>query len=637
MVTPEGEREAAVLIDGEHIAAVLPSGELPADVPCEDLGEVALLPGLVDTHTHINEPGRTEWEGFVTGTRAAAAGGYTTIVDMPLNNLPETTNVNALEAKRVAAQGKCLVDFALWGGAVDGNQADLLPLAQAGVAGFKSFLIYPGCEGFTSIDRENLERALPHIAASGLPLLVHAEMTGPVEAATARLRAGDADWRQYRTYLASRPDEAELEAIEMLLQLCRTYRFRLHIVHVSTALALPMLAAAKRKGLPVTAETCPHYLHLTAEGIGDGATLCKCAPPIRAAANREALWAGLLDGTLDLIATDHSPCPAVMKRLEATEPGQEAGRFDQAWGGIASLSTALRVLWTECAQRGIPLTRLVRWVCAAPAELAGLDDQVGSIEPGKLANLVAFDTAASARLTPEQLFYRHPLSPYMGETLQGVVRSTWLRGQRVYENGHFAKQPRGRELERRKFIAADAILPARLQAWNELAAEEAAEAVLPCNGSHTWAAALAARRPFGTAKALFVAADEVWRALPAAGWQAAFDSHPRIGEAKAHAATGRSLAWSAGEQVQAQAQCSVETDEQAELAAGNRAYEARFGRIFLICATGKSAAEILAALQGRLRNDPHAELLEAAEQQRRITQLRLRKWLELPTTGCEDV
>lgn len=414
-------------------------------MPTEDLGDVALLPGLVDTHVHINEPGRTEWEGFATATRAAAAGGITTLVDMPLNCLPETTDVEALELKREAARGQCMIDYALWGGAVDGNQSTLEPLALAGAPGFKCFLIYPGCDGFTAIDRANLERALPHIARTGLPLLVHAELAGPIDAAVARLNADGADWHKYATYLASRPDEAELEAIALLLELCRAYRFRLHIVHLSTAQALPMLAAARREGLPVTVETCPHYLHCAAEEIADGATLFKCAPPIRSAANREGLWHGLRDGIIDLIATDHSPCPPSMKRLEATQPGEEVGRFDEAWGGIASLSVALPLVWTDCLQRRIALPQLAQWMSAAPAKLAGLDGHVGSIQPGKHANFVAFDTAESFKVTAEKLHYRHKISPYMGAVLHGVVRSTWLRGERIFDGGKFPAPPRGRE------------------------------------------------------------------------------------------------------------------------------------------------------------------------------------------------
>ncbi|MDE1155054.1 MAG: allantoinase AllB [Acidobacteriaceae bacterium] len=449
VVTPHGLQDTAVVIDGDCILAIKPAAELSPEIPLEDLGEVALLPGLVDAHTHINEPGRTEWEGFATATRAAAAGGFTTLVDMPLNCLPETIDVDSLELKRESARGQCLVDYALWGGAVDGNQNNLEPLALAGVPGYKCFLIYPGCDGFTSIDRQNLELALPHIARTGLPLLVHAELAEPIDAAVQQLNHSNADWRAYSTYLASRPDEAELSAIRMLLDLCRQYRFRLHIVHLATARALPMLLEAKREGLPLTIETCPHYLHLAAEQIPDGATQFKCAPPIRSHANREELWTALLQGAIDLIATDHSPCPPEMKRLQATTPGQEAGRFDEAWGGIASLSTALPVLYTDCVARGISLEKLARWLSLAPAELAGIATEVGSIVPGKHANLVAFDTEASFVLGTEHLHYRHKISPYLGETLRGVVRGTWLRGQKIYTNAEsgavFTDTPRGRE------------------------------------------------------------------------------------------------------------------------------------------------------------------------------------------------
>jgi allantoinase len=461
VVTPQGVRDAAVLIDGERIAAVKPVHELAEDVRLEDLGELALLPGLIDAHTHINEPGRTEWEGFATATRAAAAGGFTTIVDMPLNCLPETTDTAALELKREAASkgganggNQCLVDYALWGGCVDGNQHELEPLAIDGVAGYKSFLIYPGCDGFTEINREHLERALPHIARTGLPLLVHAELAPAIDAAVAALNASGADWRRYSTYLASRPDQAELDAIILLLDLCREARdrgrpFRLHIVHLSTAEALPLIAAAKREGLPVTVETCPHYLHCVAEQIPDGATLFKCAPPIRSAANREQLWQALQDGLIDLIATDHSPCPPPMKRLIATQTGEEAGRFDQAWGGIASLSTALSVVWTECMRRELPLTRIAQWMSEAPAQLAGIAAHVGSIEPGKHANLVALDPEAFVTVSTEMLHYRHTISPYMGETLRGRVHGTWLRGERIFTHAEagdvFASTPRGRE------------------------------------------------------------------------------------------------------------------------------------------------------------------------------------------------
>ena len=463
VITPHGELDATVVIDDGIITAIHENSALPASHshPTQDLGNLALLPGLIDAHPHINEPGRTDWEGFATATRAAAAGGFTTVIDMPLNCLPETTNVAALELKREAAAtggpngtSQCMIDYAFWGGAVDNNQRDLEPLAAAGVAGFKSFLIYPGCDGFTAIDRANLVRAIPHIVRTGLPLLVHAELDPSINAAVAHLNATNADWTKYATYLASRPDEAELDAIEMLLELCREHRFRLHIVHLSTARALPLIAAAKREGLPVTVETCPHFLHLTAETIDNnpnGPTLCKSAPAIRSAANREQLWQALLDGTIDLIATDHSPCPPHMKRMnpDHVSPGEALGRFDLAWGGIPSLSTALSVLWTECTRRELTLSQLAHWTSAAPAKLVGLSTHIGSIEPGNQANLIAFDPEATFTLTEDMLHYRHKISPYLGETLRGRVHTTWLRGQPVFtrqnNKDEFPQPPTGRE------------------------------------------------------------------------------------------------------------------------------------------------------------------------------------------------
>jgi len=437
VVTPEGTRPAALLVEEGRIRAVCRISEIPADAEVHGCGRHALLPGLVDTHVHINEPGRTEWEGFATATRAAAAGGYTTLVDMPLNCLPETTTVAALEEKRQAALGQCAVDWISWGGAVADNQAHLLPLAQAGVPGYKCFLIYPGCDGFTMIDQQQLEAALPYIAESGLPLLVHAELAGPIERAAEGLRA--ADWSRYATYLASRPDEAEIEAIQLMIRLCRQYKFRLHIVHLSTARALEDLRSARAEGLPITVESCPHYLHFVAEEIADGATLLKCAPPIRGRKNREELWEALRKGTIDMVVTDHSPCPPAMKRLET-------GRFDLAWGGIASLSVASSVIWTECIKRGFALDDLARWMSHAPAALAGLEHQAGALQAGREANFVVFDPDAEWVVTADKLHYRHAVSPYLGERLRGVVMGTYLRGEAVYLDGSFQSCTRGREV-----------------------------------------------------------------------------------------------------------------------------------------------------------------------------------------------
>ncbi len=437
IVTPNGVQSGALLVEGGRIVVVCKPWEVPHDAVVQDFGSSALLPGLVDTHVHINQPGRTEWEGFRTATRAAAAGGYTTLVDMPLNCLPETTTVAALEAKRNEAKGETFVDCLSWGGAVADNQQHILPLAAAGVPGFKCFLIYPGCDGFTMIDQQQLEAVLPYIAESGLPLLVHAELAGPIDEAALRLR--EADWRSYETYLASRPDEAELQAIRLMIRLCREYRFRLHMVHLSTAQALPELRAARVEGLPITVETCPHYLHFAAEEIADGATLWKCAPPIRSSANRDALWQALGAGDIDMIVTDHSPCPPEMKRM-----GE--GRFDRAWGGIAGLSVALQVIYTECLQRGFGLEEIARWMSSAPAALAGIGAKAGALTAGRDANFVVFDTDVSFEVTTDKLHFRHPISPYVGETLRGAVKATYLRGQTVYRDGSFAELPTGREV-----------------------------------------------------------------------------------------------------------------------------------------------------------------------------------------------
>lgn len=443
VVTPLGTLPAALIVEGGAIRAVCARDELAglgvAEDDRHDFGDLAILPGLVDTHVHINEPGRTEWEGFYTATSAAAAGGYTTLIDMPLNCLPETTTVAALEAKRAAAKGQCFVDWMSWGGAVSDNQAHILPLARAGVPGFKCFLIYPGCDGFTMIDQRQLEAALPSIATSGLPLLVHAELAGPIVQAVDKLRKADADWRSYATYLASRPDEAELQAIRLMIRLCREYRFPLHIVHLATAEALGELQDARGEGLPITVETCPHYLHFAAEQIPDGATLFKCAPPIRSMANREQLWQGLRDGIVDMIVTDHSPCSPAMKRAEEA-------RFDLAWGGIASLSVALPVIWSECRARGLSLDHLVRWMSSAPAALAGIGGRAGALVAGRDANFVVFDTDAAFMVEAGRLHYRHTVSPYLGESLHGVVCRSYLRGEVVFANGSVIGTPQGGEL-----------------------------------------------------------------------------------------------------------------------------------------------------------------------------------------------
>jgi len=437
VVTPEGVRPAALLVEGDRIRDVVAPDRMPAEAEVvQDFGDLAILPGLVDSHVHINEPGRTEWEGFETATRAAAAGGYTLLVDMPLNCLPATTSVAALEAKREAARGRCRVDWMAWGGLVADNQLDIEPLAEAGVPGFKCFLVASGIDGFTMVTERQLRAALPHIARTGQPLLVHAELPGPIDSATEGLSG--ADWSLYPTYLQSRPEEAELSAIRLLLSLCREYKIHLHIVHLSASKALPELRAARSEGLPVTVETCPHYLHLSAETIPKGATLFKCAPPIRGRENREALWQGLRDGTIDLVATDHSPCPPKMKRVAE-------GNFRNAWGGIASLSMALPVMYTEASGRGFALTDIARWMAETPANLAGCQTRKGRIAAGYDADFVVFDPESEFVVSENRLHYRHRVSPYLGEKLRGVVKATYIRGRLVFSHGEFPGEPIGQE------------------------------------------------------------------------------------------------------------------------------------------------------------------------------------------------
>lgn len=434
VVTPGGIAPAAIHVRGGKIERVAAWDEVPAGAAVDDVGELAVLPGIVDTHVHLNEPGRAEWEGFATATRAAAIGGVTTLVDMPLNSIPPTTTRAALAAKREAARGQCAVDVGFWGGVVPGNAGELAGMVEDGVRGFKCFLVDSGVPEFGWVGERELLPAMRVLAGLGAPLLVHAEVAGPIEVATARLSG--ADPRRYATYLASRPESAEEQAIALVTGLCRETGARTHIVHHSAAGALPLLRAARERGLPLTAETCPHYLHFTAEAIPDGATPFKCAPPIREAQNREALWRALAEGVLDMVASDHSPCTPGLKAIEA-------GDFVAAWGGVAGLQLALPVVWTEAAARGHTLAQIARWMCEAPARLAGLTGQKGTIAAGADADLLVFDDAAAQTVTPEVVHHRHKVTPYAGETLRGVVHATYLRGQRIAERGRALAEDAG--------------------------------------------------------------------------------------------------------------------------------------------------------------------------------------------------
>ena len=444
VLTPNGLEPAALIVHDDKIAAVRAWDDVGGTTALHDFGDLLVLPGLVDSHVHINDPGR-DWEGFDTASRAAAAGGVTTLVDMPLNCIPETINADALAAKRVSASGRTWVDWAAWGGVVRGNAEDLTGLIAAGVPGFKCFLIDSGIEGFRWVDEPDLRIALEKLRGTGLPLLAHAEVASPVNLATDVANMVGLDWRQYAAHFASRPDVAESLAISLLIRLAEEFNAPIHVVHLSSATALPALAEARDRGVPITVETCPHYLWFAAEAIPDGATEFKCAPPIRRSDNREKLRQALEDGIIDMVVTDHSPCPPAMKH-------RDEGRFDLAWGGIASLGLALPVMWTALRQRGFATpeaaVRIGKWMATGPAQFAGFLGRKGQLAAGADADIAIFDPDPGWTVTPEDLHFRHKLSPYLGSQVHGRVKETWLRGRRVFTNGRFENQPQGRELVR---------------------------------------------------------------------------------------------------------------------------------------------------------------------------------------------
>ncbi|MDB1089227.1 allantoinase AllB [Streptomyces sp. ACA25] len=432
VLTPDGIRPASVSVADGRITGVLPhGGSFPDRARLEDYGDAVLMPGLVDTHVHVNDPGRTEWEGFASATRAAAAGGVTTLLDMPLNSIPPTTTVPHLAVKQQAARARAHVDVGFWGGAVPGNTAELPRLHRAGVFGFKCFLSPSGVEEFPALGPDDLAEALAGISRFDGLLIVHAE--DPERLAAAPAADGS---ERYADFLASRPGAAEHEAVTRLLGLARKLDARVHVLHLSSSGTLPLIAAARRAGVRVTAETCPHFLTLTAEEVPDGATEFKCCPPIREAANQDALWAALADGTLDCVVSDHSPCT----------PDLKVADFGAAWGGISSLQLGLPAVWTAARARGHSLEDVARWMSAGPARLAGLHSK-GALEPGRDADVAVLDPEATFTVDPAALHHRNPVTAYAGRTLHGVVRATWLRGRLVADRGRITG-PYGRLIER---------------------------------------------------------------------------------------------------------------------------------------------------------------------------------------------
>ncbi len=433
IATPDGVRGGAVVIADGRIEAVVARDEVPADIPLEDLGGLAISPGLVDAHVHINEPGRTEWEGFETATRAAAAGGVTTLVDMPLNSSPVTTTVAALDAKRQAAGGKCWVDVGFHGGLVPGNLAEVEPLIDAGVCGIKAFLCDSGLPEFPASSEQELRGALPLLARRGVPLLVHAELVGE--------RAPPAEIRGYADWLASRPEEFERNAVTLLRQLCAQYMAPVHVVHLASGPLTSHFFWAKQDGLPMTVETCPHYLHFYAERLEGADTRFKCAPPIRRKEDRQRLWEALIAGVIDTIGSDHSPCPPAMKHLDS-------GDWQAAWGGISSVELTLPIVWRGLRTHMVTFSRMAEWLSSNPARLVGLDDRKGRIATGFDADLCVWDHEEEWTVVAAALQHRHKVTPYEGERLRGRVKRTYVRGQLVYDDGAFTAGPIGELLRR---------------------------------------------------------------------------------------------------------------------------------------------------------------------------------------------
>lgn len=428
-ITPEGERDAYVWIKDGLIKSV--SSALPdCTLNLIDIGNNVLMPGVIDPHVHINEPGRTGWEGFDTATKAAIAGGVTTVVDMPLNSSPVTTSVDAFEKKRAAAEGKLHTNCGFWGGLVPGSEKEIEPLIQRGVLGFKAFLTHSGINEFPNVREEDLRKAMPLIAKHNLLLLVHCELEdGKREIRPGRMRqAMPQNKTSYREYLLSRPKKWEDDAVALMIRLCEDYSCPVHVVHLSSADSVEQIRSAKEKGLPLTVETAQHYLAFCAEEIADGATAFKCAPPIRERENNERLWQALKEGIIDFVATDHSPATPDLKETES-------GDFTKAWGGIASIQFALPVLWTAARGRGCSLSDVCRWLSTNPSKLIGKGNRKGKIAEGYDADLIVWNPEENFVVTESLIHHRHKITPYLGKALSGTVKQTYLAGEKVYNEG----------------------------------------------------------------------------------------------------------------------------------------------------------------------------------------------------------
>ena len=615
VVTPDDVIAATIFIDGETIVGVergqAGPDSIPADINFIDVGNLVVSPGVIDAHVHINEPGRTDWEGFETATLAAAAGGVTTLVDMPLNSSPVTTTSISLRTKMLAAQGKCHVDVGFYAGLIPGNESGLESLIRNGVLGVKAFLCDSGLDEFPAADEKTLRAALPILKPSGIPLLAHAELISNPNSPQPL-----ADPRSYQQYANSRPPDFELAAIELLIKLCREFETPIHIVHLATAKALPMIAAAKSEGLPLTVETCPHYLYFDDTDIDAGQTEFKCAPPIRDIANRMLLCEAVADGTIDTIGSDHSPCPPDLK---------QQGNFEKAWGGIAGLQLTLPAVWSVGKALDWSLSLLAEKLSAGPAKVFGLKNK-GRIEPGYDADLVVWDPEQSFTVNGPSLFHRHDVTPYEGRELVGVPQQTWLRGTRLFEAGnsdsHFGSHVCGAFVKRERQVAT--VTKHQVAGYlNSLSTEQREHVLETCCASRAWIRRMFDSQAFAHDGEVLGVATLCWQGLTETDYLEAFSAHPRIGDVNSLRKKYSNTKRIAGNEQAGVQTASQETLER--LAEANEEYFKKFGFIFIVFATGKSADEMLQILEERMGNDRVTEIRNAAAAQLEITKLRLNK------------
>jgi len=603
IVTPEGEVDGAIIVEHGLIREVV-CGELPEEIAVFDFGNLVISPGVIDSHVHINDPG-TDWEGFESATAAAAAGGVTTLIDMPLNSDPVATTAESLQIKRNAAKGRCHVDVGFYGGVVPGNLDQLGLLVDEGVFGLKAFLCDSGLDAFPAAGEAELRSALAALKKSGVPLLAHAEIVNDSQ-------RDIQDPRSYLEYMNSRPPEFETEAIKLLIELCSEFNSPVHIVHLATELALPMIKSAKSEGVPLTVETCPHYLLFSHKQVSEGDTRFKCAPPIRDDENRRLLGEAVSSGLIDTIGSDHSPCPPELKNLES-------GDFSKAWGGIAGLQLTLSATWTVGKSKSWTPTTIAQRLSTKPAEIFGLSKRKGSIAAGFDADFVVWDPDTSFEVDAEQLLHRHKVSPYEGASLFGVVRSTFLRGKCIFDANAVGVS----EMHRGSLLRCGADRERIAERLNSLDTNSKRLAFETCCAATAWIESMMLNADFHNDDRVFIAAEEAVDCLDESAWMEAFTAHPRIGDVDSlRKKFANTRAMASGEQSGVD---SADESTLQRLAEANDEYFEKFGFIFIVCATGKSAKEMLDLLEARLGNDRETEISIAGAEQLKITKIRLQK------------